>query len=60
MKLTPATPSPIQPARINPTLIAISVDVGPGIRFAAPSMSRNCWRVTHCRLLTISASMIAM
>ena len=30
MKLTPATPSPAQPARTNPTLIAISVDVGPG------------------------------
>ena len=60
MKLAPATHSPAQPPRTNPTLIAISVDVGPGIRFAAPSMSRNCCRVTHCRLRTISPSIRAM
>ena len=59
MKLTPAMQSPDQPARTKPTLIAISVEVGPGIRLAAPSMSRNCCCVTHCRLRTTSASMRA-
>jgi hypothetical protein len=60
MKLDPATVSPIHPARAKPTLIASSVEVGPGIKFAAPTMSRNCCRVTHWRLRTISASIKAM
>src|SRR5215831_10832537 len=60
MKLAPATHRPGHPACTNPVLMAISVEVGPGMRFAAPSMSRNCWRVTHCRLRTISLSISAI
>src|SRR5579864_1402434 len=59
MKLAPAMASPAQPPRTNPMLMASSVEVGPGTRFAAPSMSRNCWCVTHCRLRTTSSSIIA-
>lgn len=60
MKLAPATHSPAHPARTYPVLMASSVDVGPGMRFAAPSMSRNCWRVIHFRRWTTSDSIRAI
>lgn len=41
MKHTPAASNPRHPARLNPTWIAISVELGPGIRLVAPSKSRN-------------------
>src|SRR5579863_9405030 len=40
--------------------MAVSVEVGPGIRLAAPSMSRNCCRSTQRRLWTTSVSNSAM
>jgi hypothetical protein len=27
--------------------IAISVELGPGMRLVAPSRSRNCWSLSH-------------
>ena len=41
MKHTPPTISPRQPALRKPMWIAISVEFGPGIRFVAPTRSRN-------------------
>src|SRR5262249_2265037 len=60
MKLAPATHKPVHPPRPKPVLIAISVELGPGIRFTAPSMSRNCCLVTHCRLWSLAESISAM
>src|SRR5713101_468651 len=40
--------------------MAISVELGPGMRLAAPKRSRNCSRVSHCRRRTVSSSIIAM
>ena len=60
MKQTPATSSPRQPATRWPTWIAISVEFGPGIRFVAPSRSRNSSRVSQPRRRTNSSSMSAM
>jgi hypothetical protein len=60
MKLTPATTSPAQRRRLHPTWIAISVEFGPGMRFVAPSRSRNCSSVSHVRLRTTSSRIIVM
>ncbi len=54
-----ATSSPGQPARRCPTWIASSVEFGPGMRFVAPSKSRNSACVSQPRSRTISRSMIA-
>src|SRR5262245_49416978 len=40
--------------------MAISVEFGPGIRFVAPSRSRNSSRESQRRRLTTSSSIIAM
>ena len=60
MKQTPATSNPAQRARDQPMWIAISVELGPGMRFVAPSMSRNCSCVSHPRRWTTSRSIMAM
>jgi len=60
MKQTPATSNPAQRARDQPMWIAISVELGPGMRFVAPSMSRNCSCVSHPRRWTTSRSIRAM
>ena len=41
MKQAPATSNPRQPARAYPMWIAISVELGPGMRLVAPTRSRN-------------------
>src|SRR5215831_15711937 len=60
MKQPPATTRPAPPARRRPTWMVSSVDVGPGIRLAAPSRSRNSSCVSHPRRPTISRSIMAM
>src|SRR6266508_154439 len=40
--------------------IAISVELGPGIKLVAPSKSRNSWSVNHLRRTTTSSCMIAI
>ena len=40
--------------------MANSVEVGPGMRLAAPSKSRNSCSLTHWRRFTTSACMMAM
>src|SRR5256885_662093 len=60
IKQEPATSSPFHPATRWPMWIAISVEFGPGIRFAAPSRSRNSACVIQPRRRTISSSIRAM
>src|SRR5665647_1980341 len=60
MKHVPATIRPSQPARRNPRWIASSVELGPGIRFVAPTRSRNSERDTQPRRVTTSSSIIAI
>src|SRR5450759_1532493 len=59
MKQHPATISPRQPRFSCPTKIATSVELGPGIKFAVASRSRNSAWVIHCRRRTNSSSIIA-
>ena len=59
MKARPATASPAQRRRAQPTWIAISVEFGPGMRFVAPRRSRNSESVIHPRRLTTSSRSIA-
>src|SRR5262249_10360718 len=60
MKHAPATIRPGQPARSWPMWIASSVEVGPGIRLAAPIRSSSRSRVIQPRRRTTSSSIIAM
>src|SRR5919106_6299770 len=40
--------------------MAISVELGPGIRLVAPTISRNSWSLSHPRRRTTSSRIIAM
>src|SRR5579863_2642786 len=60
MKQTPATSSPAQRRRAHPIWIASSVEVGPGIRLAAPRRSRNCWSSSQPRRRTTSSRITAI
>src|SRR6185503_11855987 len=60
MKQAPVTRSPGRPARMRPRCMAISVELGPGIRFVAPRRSRNASRVSHLRRFTTSSSIMAI
>ena len=60
MKQIPAVSSPGQPPRRYPTWIAISVELGPGIRCVAPRRSRKLSRDSHLRRPTTSSSIMAM
>ena len=55
MNDTPPATNPGHPATLRPTNIVISVEFGPGMMFAAASMSRNSSRVTHPLRLTTRA-----
>ena len=60
MKAAPPNHNPHIPARRYPRCIAISVEFGPGIKWVAPSRSRNSSEVTHPRFRTVSDSINAM
>jgi hypothetical protein len=40
--------------------IAISVELGPGIKFVGPSKSRNSWSLSHLRRCKISSCIMLM
>jgi hypothetical protein len=60
MKATPATARPAQRRRSQPMWIAISVELGPGIRLVAPRRSRNFSSLSQRRRFTTSSRIIAM
>lgn len=60
IKHNPATINPFQPARSWPMCIAISVLLGPGMRFVASIKSSKCCSSIHFRFLTTSSCMMAM
>ena len=60
MNAAPAVRRPGSPARARPMWIASSVEFGPGIRFVAPTKSRNWSRVNQRRRRTTSISIRAM
>src|SRR5471030_216802 len=60
MKQQPATIRPRHPRLRKPMWMAISVELGPGIKLAAASRSRNSSRVSHALRATNSCSIIAM
>src|SRR5438034_2645919 len=60
MKHAPATSKPGNPARWCPMWIAISVELGPGIRLVAPTRSMNFSCDSQPRRRTTSSSIMAM
>src|SRR5438552_1030903 len=60
MKHAPATRRPGNPARACPMWIAISVELGPGIRLVAPTRSMNFSCDNQPRRRTTSSSIRAM
>src|SRR5438093_6434782 len=60
MKHAPATRRPGNPARACPMWIAISVELGPGIRLVAPTRSMNFSCDSQPRRRTTSSSIMAM
>src|SRR5215213_11919849 len=60
MKHAPATRRPCHPARALPRWIASSVELGPGIRFVAPTKSKNSCSSIHLRRATTSVRIIAI
>src|SRR5712691_877538 len=60
MKQRPARRRPRQPPWRSPIWMAISVELGPGMRFVAPRRSRNSASVSHRRRVTTSSFIMAI
>ena len=60
IKQVPAAINPGHPACKKPIWMAISVELGPGIKFVAPIRSRNSWSSSHWRRSTISRCIMAV
>ena len=60
MKVTPAVMRPDHRRRSQPMWIAISVELGPGMRLTAPRRSKKRSSVSHRRRRTTSSRIIAM
>src|SRR5512138_3632195 len=59
-KHNPPTSNPSQPACRRPMWMAISVELGPGMRLVAPTRSRNSCSPSHLRRWTTSWCIKAM